>query len=140
MEKSKMEGFAMPSTRRDATPQFPFSPAVIDAFKCAQEALAGDSNDDEHDALFALVEALGGYNLVEYRTYSPDWLIEDFVGWAGLDSGECPEEEDIQDYVREARPADSSPLEVKLVLCEWAEAIPTMRPDPFVYVRKSERS
>ena len=39
------------------------SPAVIDAFMSAQEALAGDSNDKEHDALLALVEALEGPNL-----------------------------------------------------------------------------
>jgi hypothetical protein len=34
------------------------SAAVVEAFKMAQEALGGDSNDDEHDALLALVEAL----------------------------------------------------------------------------------
>jgi hypothetical protein len=120
------------SSQRDQTPKArsarpqvnahaPISESVISALISAQEALAGESNDDEHDALLALVEALEDCNLVEWRCYDPGELIEDFYGWAGLDNGELPESQLIDDYVRKARPADSNPLTVKQLLCEWAE-------------------
>jgi hypothetical protein len=53
------------ATEPIAPAQSPISQDVIAAFECAQEALSGDSNDDEHDALLALVEALQACNLVE---------------------------------------------------------------------------
>ncbi len=45
----------------------PISRELLDAFKSAQEALAGDSNDDEHDALLALVETLEQCKLGDYQ-------------------------------------------------------------------------
>ena len=120
--------------------QLPISGTVIDALKSAQEALAGDSNDDEHDALLALVEELQRCNLGEHQSYSEDWLIEDFAGWAGLDPGGVPNQQDVQTYVKEARPADSNPAEVMLVLRKWAETIPTTSADPFVYVANPVKS
>ncbi len=113
-----------------ANPKLFISQRVVDALESAQEALAGDSNDDEHAALWALVEALDVYQLGEFRVYRPDWIVSDFCGWAGLDAGEPPDQRDMETYVREARPADSSPLDVNRVLQEWADAVPKMPAEP----------
>lgn len=132
MQFEKNRPLSDDSSQRDQTPNArsarpkvnahaPISESVISALISDQEALAGESNDDEHDALLALVEALEDCNLVEWRSYDPDELIEDFRGWAGLDQGQFAESHLIDDYVREARPADSNPMTVKLLLCEWAE-------------------
>lgn len=121
------------SDQRESTSKPPVPPladaqlfvsrAVIKAFASAKQALAGDSNDDEHDALWAFVEALGVYRLGEFRAYCPATIVADFCGWAGLDQGDPPDQEVIEDYVRQARPADSSPLDVNRVLHEWADAM-----------------
>jgi hypothetical protein len=50
-----------------AIEHLPISRKLIDALKAAQEALAGDSNDDEHDALWALVEILEQCKSGEYQ-------------------------------------------------------------------------
>ena len=100
----------------------------------AKAALAGDSNDDEHDALLALVEVLDECELLAYRHYSSYWLIEDFIGWAGIDHAARPDAGDIRDYVREARPADSSRNKVKSVLLQWAKEFDQESADSFVCV------
>lgn len=86
-------------------------------------ALAGDSKDEDHDALLELLEALDECDLVAYRDYSADWLIEDFGGWAGLDRGQVGDEEDVLLYVKEARPADSRPSQVQNVLFAWSDSV-----------------
>ena len=110
--------------------QLDMSPEVIDAFQSAQKALAGDSNDDEHDALWALVEGLDVYNLGKFKAYCPEWIVSDFCGWAGLNPDGTPNQEDIDNYVLEARPANSSPLDVSLVLGEWAKTVAKESPEP----------
>jgi len=97
----------------------------------AKAALAGDSNDEEHDALLALVEVLDECELLAYRDYSSDWLIEDFIGWAGIHHATAPDGGDIRDYVREARPADSSRNKVKSVLLRWAKEFDQESADPY---------
>jgi len=72
--------------------------------------------------------------LVACREYSPDWLIEDFIGWAGLDRRACPDPEDIRVYLKEARPADSSPQQANRVLREWSEQLNEGLADSFISV------
>jgi len=103
-----------------AKPRLAMCDKLVDAFAAAKSALVGDSTDDEHDALWGLVEALDQFELVEHFDYSPDWLIEDFIGWSGLDRDGVPDEEDIRVYVTEARPVDSCPLRVHSILDEWS--------------------
>jgi hypothetical protein len=54
----------MQSSQFEVAAQIPILPEVIKALSMAQTALAGDSNDDEHDALLALVESLEKCKLV----------------------------------------------------------------------------
>lgn len=69
----------VPSTQSEATAQLTPSSAVIDALKFARKALAGDSNDDEYDALCALVEALEKCNLVEWAENGSTISADPFV-------------------------------------------------------------
>ncbi len=112
-----------------ATSSSTISEDVIDALERAQEAVNGDSNDDEHDALLDLIHALLACNLVAYRMYCPEWIVTDFCGWAGLDKDERPDQVDIDIYVREARPADSSPVDVHSVLTELVTTLPKTSAD-----------
>jgi hypothetical protein len=108
--------------------QLPISPEVIAALQEAQLALAGDSNDDEHDALLALVAALEECNLVEWQSYDAEEIVQDFMGWAGLVRGSSTDLDTINEYVKYARPANSHPVEVKDALIEWAESPPDEGP------------
>jgi hypothetical protein len=89
------------------------SPQIIDALESARAALAGDSNDDEHDALWALVDAfdaliaegatdapadrapadgqdmpLNGFKM-SVPTYNGKWL-EEYRGLQDFDEPEVP--------------------------------------------------
>jgi hypothetical protein len=111
---------------QDARAHFFVSRAMINALTSAKKAFAGDSNDDEYEALLAFVDALEEYQLREFRTYDPEWVVANYCSWVGLDPGKPPDAEDIEAYLREARPADSCPSKTKAALREWANTFSAM--------------
>jgi hypothetical protein len=95
--------------------------SVVDALISAHEALVGDSGDAEHDALSALVRALDSCVSIEWGSYSREWLITDFCRWHRLGENDYPSYDEIDMYLTQGRPRDSSPLFVRDVLYAWSD-------------------